>query len=261
MKSDVLEGLPTKTEERYEVPMPRAQAEAYGRIVMAAHQADGTRKPGDMLRIIHELRGVSLHPDDPESVRLGDARAFEAYAARSARLHQSVEILRKIRARGEKAILFIESLAMQRAVAAGLTELFDLPAPPGIINGGTPGEQRQRIVNAFQASPPGFGLLVLSPKAAGIGLTITAANHVIHLSRWWNPAVEDQCNDRAYRIGQVRPVTIHLPMAIFPDHRDSSFDLTLDGLLQHKRKLSREMLAAPVSARDTQAIFEQTIGA
>ncbi|WP_156311817.1 DEAD/DEAH box helicase [Methylobacterium platani] len=261
MKSDVLEGLPTKTEERYEVPMPRAQAEAYGRIVMAAHQADGTRKPGDMLRIIHELRGVSLHPDDPESVRLGDARAFEAYAARSARLHQSVEILRKIRAKGEKAILFIESLAMQRAVAAGLTELFDLPAPPGIINGGTPGEQRQRIVDAFQASPPGFGLLVLSPKAAGIGLTITAANHVIHLSRWWNPAVEDQCNDRAYRIGQVRPVTIHLPMAIFPDHRDSSFDLTLDGLLRNKRQLSREMLAAPVSARDTQAIFEQTIGA
>ena len=114
-----------------------------------------------------------------------------------------------------------------------------------IINGGTPGGQRQRIVDDFQTRPPGFDLLVLSPKAAGVGLTITAASHVIHLSRWWNPAVEDQCNDRVYRIGQDKPVTIHLPMAIFPAHPEASFDRTLDGLLASKRALSRERLAPP----------------
>lgn len=260
MKSDVLEGLPNKHEVRYPVPMPAPQAEAYLRIVMDAQHGAGPRKTGDMLRIIHGLRGVSLHPDNPETMRLGDARSFEAFAARSARLQTSLDILKSVRQRGDKAILFIESLAMQQVVARGVSELFDLPALPGIIHGGTPGEQRQRIVDAFQSAPPGFDLLVLSPKAAGVGLTITAANHVIHLSRWWNPAVEDQCNDRAYRIGQTRDVTIHLPMAIFSENPEASFDRTLDELLQHKRALSREMLASPVSARDTRDIFERTIG-
>jgi len=260
MKSDVLEGLPNKQEVRYPVEMPGAQAAAYQRIVMEAQQGAGSRKPGDMLRVIHALRGVSLHPDDPERVEGTDARSFTAFAARSARLQTTLDILRAVHRRGEKAILFIESLAMQQVVARGVSELFDLPVLPGIINGGTPGEQRQRIVDGFQAAPRGFGLLVLSPKAAGVGLTITAANHVIHLSRWWNPAVEDQCNDRAYRIGQVRDVTIHLPMAIYAGNPEASFDRTLDALLQQKRALSREMLASPVSAHDTREIFERTIG-
>ena len=261
MKADVLEGLPRKNEIRYPVMMPSAQAVAYRRVVTDAQRAAGARKPGDMLRVIHALRGVSLHPDDPETARLDGARAFQDYAARSARLSTCLEILATLRTKGEKALLFIESLAMQALVARGVADVFGLRALPDIINGGTPGEQRQRIVDAFQASPPGFGLLVLSPKAAGVGLTITAANHVIHLSRWWNPAVEDQCNDRAFRIGQTRAVTIHLPMAVFADQPEASFDRTLDALLQQKRALSREMLAAPVSANDTRDIFARTVGA
>jgi hypothetical protein len=260
MKSDVLEGLPRKDEVRYPVMMPAPQAEAYRRIVAQAQRAPTGRKPGDMLRVIHALRGVSLHPEDPEAARLDEARAFRDYAARSARLGASLEILDAIRAKGEKAIVFIESLAMQAVVARGVAELFGMPALPGVINGGTPGEQRQRVVDAFQARPAGFDLLVLSPKAAGVGLTITAANHVIHLSRWWNPAVEDQCNDRAYRLGQTRDVTVHLPMAIFADQPEASFDRTLDALLQQKRALSREMLAAPVGANDTRDIYARTIG-
>jgi hypothetical protein len=70
---------------------------------------------------------------------------------------------------------------------------------------------------AFQSSSSAFDVLILSPKAGGVGLTITAANNVIHLSRWWNPAVEDQATDRAYRIGQYAQVTIHILMAIHPD--------------------------------------------
>src|SRR5665213_3758687 len=85
-------------------------------------------------------------------------------------------------------------------------------------------------------------MLILSPKAAGIGLTITAANHVIHLSRWWNPAVEDQCNDRVHRIGQTRPVTVHVPLALHPGLGEGSFDSKLDALLGRKRALSRDML-------------------
>ena len=105
---------------------------------------------------------------------------------------------------------------MQKVFASSVAEHFRLHAKPPIINGEMSGRQRLQAVDAFQTKPLGFDLLILSPKAAGIGLTITAANHVVHLSRWWNPAVEDQCNDRAFRIGQTKDVTIHLPMAIHP---------------------------------------------
>src|SRR3546814_18082636 len=74
------------------------------------------------------------------------------------------------------------------------------------ISGKVAGHKRQEMVNALQSSPSAFDVLILSPKAGGVGLTITAANNVIHLSRWWNPAVADQATDRAYRIGQTRPV-------------------------------------------------------
>ena len=121
-------------------------------------------------------------------------------------------------------------------------------------------QQRLEIVQRFQDAPTGFDVLVLSPKAAGIGLTITAANHVIHLSRWWNPAVEDQCNDRCYRIGQTKAVTVHIPVAVHPDYKNDSFDVKLDQLLDKKRQLSRHMLMPPISDGDVGTLFAQTTG-
>ena len=125
-----------------------------------------------------------------------------------------------------------------------------------MINGGTAGEKRLAIVDTFGRTGEGFGVLVLSPKAAGVGLNIVAANHVIHLSRWWNPAVEDQCNDRAYRIGQTKPVTVHIPIATHPDFRGQSFDEALDRLLDTKREMSRHMLGPPTSDGDVETLFD-----
>ena len=147
----------------------------------------------------------------------------------------------------------------QTTFAAVVATLLKLRAEPVIINGTTPGAIRQDIVDRFQNGPPGFNLMVLSPKAAGVGLTITAANHVIHLSRWWNPAVEDQCNDRVYRIGQTRPVTVHVPLAVHPSLGERSFDVNLDRLLEHKRAMSRQMLAAPVGDADIGLLFDQAM--
>jgi|SRR5713101_1942119 len=96
-------------------------------------------------------------------------------------------------------------------------------------------------------------------RPAGVGLNIVAANHVIHLSRWWNPAIEDQCNDRAYRIGQTKPVTIHIPLATHPDFPDQSFDEQLDRLIESKRQLSRHMLAPPTGERDIESLFKGTV--
>jgi SNF2 family DNA or RNA helicase len=86
--------------------------------------------------------------------------------------------------------------------------------------------------------------MILSPRAGGVGVTLTRATHVIHLSRWWNPAVEDQCNGRALRIGQTRPVTVHIPVSTLPQGR-RSFDQNLNSLLERKRRLMHEALLPP----------------
>ena len=94
-----------------------------------------------------------------------------------------------------------------------------------------------------------------------MGLTLTAANHVIHLSRWWNPAVEDQCTDRVYRIGQHKRVHVYYPQAVHPDGQLSatSFDLKLQALLEKKRALSREFLVPPVDEGDAELLFRDVV--
>ncbi len=149
---------------------------------------------------------------------------------------------------------------MQAQMANAMSTMFGMERPL-IINGDTPGHRRQDMVDDFQARRRGFDAMILSPKAAGVGLTITAANHVIHLSRWWNPAVEDQCNDRVYRIGQERPVTIHVPMAVHPALGDKTFDVTLDRLLDGKRRMSRNLLMPPVSDSDLDQVFATALAA
>ncbi len=91
--------------------------------------------------------------------------------------------------------------------------------------------------------------MILSPRAGGVGLTLTAANHVIHLSRWWNPAVEDQCTDRVFRIGQRRTVHVYLPIARHPDFGDYSFDIKLDSLMEVKRETNRRVLAPTAATK------------
>ena len=253
MKADQLEGLPEKCQELRQAPMPPAQADAYRRAVATARE--GGR--GAMLKALQGLRATSLHPGEA-----ADAMAEpEGFIARSARWALTFAALGEIARRGEKALVFLEAQALQ-PVLAGLTQRrFGLRHLPMIINGAVAGPERQNRVDAFQNSPPGFDLLILGPRAAGVGLTLTAANHVVHLTRWWNPAVEDQCTDRAYRIGQAKPVTVWLPQAILPEAGERSFDCQLHALLERKRSLSRDMLAPPAATdRDALALFEATIG-
>ncbi|WP_434712324.1 DEAD/DEAH box helicase [Rhizobium sp. YTUHZ045] len=258
MKDDVAKDLPDKHIATYPVTMPSAQARAYDDAVAIAKAGSKTRK--SMLETLHRLRGISLHPERGDDTNAYDPTWRASWINSSARLQKTVALLEDIRRRSEKALVFLEDRAMQRTFAAAISEHFGLAVRPQIINGAMAGRQRQEVVDTFQQAPAGFDLLILSPKAAGIGLTITAANHVIHLSRWWNPAVEDQCNDRAFRIGQTKDVTIHLPMAIHPVHQDGSFDQRLHDLLERKRSLSRDMLAPPTSDRDVDGLFAEVVG-
>jgi non-specific serine/threonine protein kinase len=107
---------------------------------------------------------------------------------------------------------------------------------PGLVlHGGTPVVQRQQVVGRVQAAggPPFF---VISVKAGGTGLTLTAASHVIHFDRWWNPAVEDQATDRAYRIGQTRPVMVHKFIC------EGTLEERIDYLIRDKKRLATEVL-------------------
>ncbi len=257
MKSEILEGLPSRQFVTTRVAMPPEQAQAYAAAVLRA-QTGGTTK-GDMLRAIHAFRGVSLHPSGASDCDPLDKASVRNWIARSARVQHAVDLLERLRASGEKALVFVEDLAVQALFASAIATHLGLERQPATINGSVAGEKRLEIVDRFQSSPLPFDLLVLSPKAAGIGLTITAANHVIHLSRWWNPAVEDQCNDRCYRIGQEKSVTVHVPIAVHPEYGESSFDVRLDTLLERKRRLSRDMLLPPVEDGDVEALFGQSI--
>jgi SNF2 family DNA or RNA helicase len=231
--------------------MPPVQAAAYRRAVDLARR----QSKGDVLRALQAIRAVSLHPLEE------DQAADANFANASARWQLTFEILGEIARSGEKALIFLETIALQPLLATLVQQRFGLERQPMIINGQVPGSKRHQRVLAFQQGGAGFDAIILGPRAAGLGLTLTAANHVIHLSRWWNPAVEDQCTDRVYRIGQDRPVVVHIPQAIDPENPASSFDHRLHELLKRKRALSRDLLAPPVTTeQDARDLYEATIG-
>lgn len=250
MKEDRLEGLPPIEYHTLERTMPTQQARAYEQVVVQAKAQGGAAK---MLEALQQLRRISLHPWSR-----GDETDSD-YISYSARMQIAFEILDNIHRLGEKALIFLESLAVQAILAELIQRRYKLKSSPQIISGEVAGPKRLDRVDKFQERT-GFDVIILSPRAGGVGLNLTAANHVIHIARWWNPAVEDQCTDRVYRIGQRRPVHIYLPIAIHPDYGDFSFDRQLDMLLQKKRRLSRTVLAPPAASdRDIQDLYNQVV--
>src|SRR5699024_2853889 len=123
------------------------------------------------------------------------------------KLLETIKILQRVEKLDEKAIIFTEYRKMQAILKIELLMTFGIEA--AVINGAS--GHRQSIVDDFNKKS-GFDILILSPKAAGTGLTITSANHVIHYTRWWNPAVENQATDRVYRIGQEKDVHVYYPI-------------------------------------------------
>lgn len=259
--TDLGKALPPRQFHSLPADMPPIQADAYADCIADARREKqaGARK-GAMLKVLQRMRSLSLHPEHPKTV-LGRPGDYDTYVSRSARLITTMAVLEQIADRREKALIFIEYREMQDVVADIVRHRFGLSHLPSIINGATASSTRQALVDRFQAGRRDtFDVMILAPRAAGIGLTITAANHVIHLSRWWNPAVEDQCNDRAYRIGQDKPVDVYYPIARHPGFGDASFDVSLDRLLDRKRKLSRDLLVPAESEDDYRELFAAAVG-
>lgn len=229
LKKDVATDLPPKVRVLHPRIMPEVQAIRYDEI---------RAKGGILFELLHHIRRTSLHPG------LIEGEVPGSFTAASARLSAAMDILASIRAKGERALVFVENRDVQAWFAElikiefGLERVF-------VINGDTPIDERKEITDRFQrhlVDDRGFDVLVMGPRAAGTGLTLTAANHVIHLTRWWNPAVEEQCNDRTHRIGQTRPVTVHIPLAIHPRLGRGSFDCLLQRLMKRKRSIAEAVL-------------------
>jgi hypothetical protein len=208
---------------------------------------------GSVLEALQRFRALSLHPDpDMEA----DDQTF---IAAPARLTLCFDIVDRVVAAKERALVFLDNLRLQPRIAGLIQRRYKLDTTPEIISGEVAGTRRQARVDRFQTGPEGFDAMILSPRAAGVGLTITRANHVIHLSRWWNPAVEDQCTGRVLRIGQTRTVHIHVPIAIL-QNGPRSFDENLHALMERKRTLMREaLLPAGLGSADEEALFNAMI--
>lgn len=236
LKKDAAKDLPEKIELKKAYLMPSVQESTYINEVNAYVNQEQI----NMLVTIMHIRDISEHPYLYNATLLN--HETDELIETSARLQATIQFLNNIKAKQEKAIIFVERKESQKMIQRVCLEKFGIVAK--IINGDTPTistkrnnnkQSRQSAIDEFQ-SIEGFNVIIMSPIAAGMGLNVTAANHVIHFSRHWNPAKENQATDRAYRIGQSKDVYVYYPMATSNNFK--SFDETLDDLLNCKTLLA-----------------------
>ena len=257
VKEDNLDGLPNK---RVFVGMDdpackylpslhsvlkEAQLESYDSILDRVSSAD----KNVALAALQKLRDVSLHPRLVFETldAAGEHREIDRLMCESGKLQSLLSVLNSIKSRREKCIIFAINKKLQAFLSVALAKFYGLP-PIAVINGDVKAvakrvssNTRKSMIDAFEARE-GFNIIVMSPIAAGVGLTIVGANNVIHLERHWNPAKEAQATDRVYRIGQKLDVNVFIPIAHHP--KLQSFDVNLHQLLT-KKSLLKDAVVTP----------------
>ncbi|MGE4450774.1 SNF2-related protein [Castellaniella sp.] len=245
-KAEVAKDLPKKiiVEECRNLPLSAEQRKLYAYAIESFKTRKDPASVSPFKNTLGLLQYLRLICTDPRRYGLAAANPepLKQYQEKSPKLDWLLKQLEAIKSKGEKAIIFCEFRNIQRLLKFYIEEKFKV-APP-IINGDTSAsaghaDSRQRQIKKFQEAP-GFGIIILSPVAVGFGVNIQAANHVIHYTRTWNPAKEDQATDRAYRIGQKKDVYVYYPVVRADDF--STFDVKLDQLLTRKRELAGDML-------------------
>ena len=246
LKKDHLQGLPEKHLKFIEVPMHKDEIKLHNEIANSSLHS---------IEKLQKLRILSLHPklldmedklDKENFIQLSNPEKF----FKSSKMSELLNLLNNIKAKEEKVLIFVIRHTMQTLLQTALQKHYGFKID--IINGKN---NKQEIVDKkleqFE-SKKGFNILLLSPLAAGIGLTITAANHVIHLERHWNPAKEDQASDRIYRIGQEKDVYIYHLIHTAP--KIETFDSGLNKLITNKKSLSDGTLIPTPSIKDSEMV-------
>lgn len=242
LKSDpsVIQDLPEKIEVKDYVNLSREQADLYKTVVddvMAKVQAsEGIERRGQILSLLTQLKQICNHPCQWEKREAESILIDETFSRRSGKLIRLLELLDEIISEGDRVLLFTQYAEMGKILTSWLPK--QLGVNVQFLYGGTPPEMRDQMVKRFQDDPHGPPIFVLSLKAGGIGLNLTRANQVIHFDRWWNPAVEDQATDRAYRIGQSRNVQVHKLITV------GTLEERIDDMIESKKGLADAIIAS-----------------
>lgn len=233
-KKDVLGDLPVKTiNPPYEVPLSPKQIIEYRKLkdkMMCAIL------PEDKIKAFSDMNKFSQHPRLVYSM---GTDSVEELIEECPKFQKLIEILKGIEQKKEKVLIFCIYREIQKYLKLVLEHEFKLDNID-VINGEA--KNRQTLINKFQKDDNTFNILILSPRAAGVGLNIVKANHVIHYGRWWNPAKENQATDRVYRIGQEKDVQVYYLIDIYPDRSEHTFDEKLHELIMKKIELAHNFL-------------------
>jgi non-specific serine/threonine protein kinase len=251
MKTDpaVVPDLPDKIEMRTECSLVKQQAVLYAHVVedlqKKLENAEGIARKGLVLASLMQLKQICNHP----SQFLNDSNFAPRESGKFARLAQLCE---PIAERQEKVLVFTQFRALTQPLADFLRTVFG--GRPGLVlHGGTRVKKRQDLVRSFQDSRD-YPFFVVSLKAGGSGLNLTAASHVVHFDRWWNPAVENQATDRAFRIGQKKNVLVHKFVC------RGTVEERIDQMIADKREMADQLLdqsaEAVLTEMDDQALLD-----
>ena len=227
----IIQDLPEKLENKVYCTLTPEQATLYQAVVEdAMHQveeAEGIQRRGLVLSMLLRLKQVCNHP----AHFLGDGSPLPDRSGKLARLGEMLDEMLSV---GERALVFTQFAEMGALLQTHLQELFG--GEVLFLHGGTPAHKREQMIARFQEEQLGPAIFVLSLKAGGLGLNLTRANHVFHFDRWWNPAVENQATDRAFRIGQTKDVWAHKFVCV------GTLEERIDELIESKKALAESVV-------------------
>ena len=233
LKTDksVITDLPDKMEMKVYCTLTREQASLYSSVLGEAEReiasSEGIKRRGAILGVLSKLKQVCNHPAH-------FLKDNSAVPGRSGKLARLTEMLAEVVEAGDRALIFTQFAEMGHILRRHAQETFGLEVP--FLHGGVPRAHRDRMIERFQDGGGGPGIFVLSLKAGGTGLNLTAASHVFHFDRWWNPAVEDQATDRAFRIGQTRNVQVRKLVC------SGTLEERIDDMMERKKQVSEEVV-------------------
>ncbi len=230
---EIIRDLPEKMEMKVFCNLTREQASLYQAVVKEMlekiEQADGITRRGLVLSTLLKLKQVCNHP----AHFMADGSNLPRRSGKLARLE---EMLEEVLAEGDKALIFTQFAEMGILLRQYLQDTFGRETL--FLHGGTSKQQRDLLIQRFQEERRGAPIFVLSLKAGGVGLNLTAASHVFHFDRWWNPAVENQATDRAFRIGQQKNVQVHKFVCI------GTLEERIDQMIEQKKELAERIVGS-----------------
>ena len=234
---DIIKDLPDKVEHKQYCNLTKEQASLYEAIVQDVMEklenVEGIKRKGLMLSTLMKLKQICNHPRQ----FLQDRSEFTP--ERSQKLERLGEMSEEVISEGDSLLIFTQFTEIGEALQYYFKQSFHYNCY--YLSGGTPRQKRERMIREFQESETEPSVFILSLKAGGVGITLTKANHVFHFDRWWNPAVEDQATDRAFRIGQKKNVFVHKFIAL------GTLEERIDQMIEDKKKVASAIVGSDES--------------